>query len=109
MRVIEVCAQVAAEKIAVEAAKAADEEVRCEPPSILLGSECGEEEEEGEDQVMMRVFAPLLDGAAKVELLTAKLKQAVQEQQDLVEEALDSAPFLAREETIAYFKRKRLM
>ena len=54
VRVIEVCAQVAAEKIAVEAAKAADEEVRCEPPSILLGSECGEEEEEGEDQVMMR-------------------------------------------------------
>ena len=51
----------------------------------------------------------MLDGAAKVELLTAKFKQAVQEQQDLVEEALDSAPFLAREETIAYFKRKRLM
>ena len=112
-RVIEVCAQVAAEELAVEAAKAADEAVRFAPPAFLL--ESGEEEEEGgeedeeEDAVARRVFAPLFSVAAKVELLKAKLKEAEKEQQELIDEALDSAPLMAREETINYFKKQRLM
>ena len=107
-RVIEVCAQVAAEELAVEAAKAADEAVRFAPPAFLLESGEGEEEEE-EDDVARRLFAPLFSGAAKVELLKAKLKEAEKEQQELIEEALDSAPLMAREETIDYFKKQRLM
>ena len=106
---IEVLAQVAEEEIAAIAAKAADEEVRCEPPSFFLGSECGEEEEEEEetmDQVAAKVFS-LVYEAVKVGLLQAKLKEAVQEQHDAVEDALESAPILTWEETIAYFKRQR--
>ena len=111
VRVIEVEQQIAAEEIDAIAAQAADEAVRCEPPTFLLGSECGEEEEEEgeEDDVARKVFAPLFDGAAKVELLKAKLKEAEKEQEVLIDEALDSGPLMARKETIAYFKKRRLM
>ena len=108
LRVIEVCAQVAAEELAAEAAKAADEAVRNAPPALLLESG-EEEEEEEEDDVARRVFARVFSGAAKVDLLKAKLKEAEEEQQQLIEEALDEAPLMAREETIAYFKKQRLM
>ena len=108
-RVIEVCAQVAAEDLAVEAAKAADEAFLFAPPACLLEFGEGEEEEGEEDDVARRLFAPLFNAAAKVELLKAKLKEAEQEQEEMIDEALDSAPLMAQEETIAYFKKQRLM
>ena len=80
------------------------------PPILLGGSEEEEEEEEETtDQLSAKMFAPVHAAAAKVDVLQTQLKWAVQLQHDLVEEALDSVPSGARADSIAYFKKRRLM